>query len=232
MTETMHVKQGDAADAARAVGSNAKERASDVASTAGDEAKAVALDAKDQAREVVQRSREQLRTEASQQTDRLAATLQDVGEQLRAKSRGEAHPQGTVATLTTQRADTVTNTAGRLRDGGYESAMSDVKRLARNRPGMFLVGALTAGFVVGRVVKAIDTGSLLQAAKSNEDDLALASPGSAARIDGGDLSSFEPARPSSGSYQGQPTSGTYGSSEPASSLPPPPTGTAVPPEVP
>jgi hypothetical protein len=226
MTDTMHGTQGGAADAARTVGTTAKEKATDVASSASGEAKAVAQDAKDQAREVINRSREQLRVQASEQGDRLASTLRDVGDQLRAMSRGEARPDSQVASLTSQLADTVSNAASRIGDGGYQGAIDDVKRFARNRPGMFLLGALGAGFVVGRVVKSVDTGSLLQAAKADESGASQFAAGSGALSAS---SSFDPQ---------------LEASEPSSSLPPPiatpaPTTTpptampgAVPPEVP
>ena len=226
MTDTMHEKQGGAAEAARTVGTTAKDQASDVASSAGSEAKAVAHDAKDQAREVVERSREQLRSQASQQTDRLASTLRDVGEQLRAMSRGEVQSGGQVASLTSQLADGVSNAASRLSDGGMEGAMTDVKRFARNRPGMFLIGALGAGFVAGRVIKSVDTGSLLQAAKADDGTSDSDYPAGIGAV--GTESSFDP--------QPQPydPATSLASNEPISKLPPPtsaPSG-GVAPEVP
>jgi hypothetical protein len=42
--------------------------------------------------------------------------------------------------------------------------MEDARRLARNRPGLFLAGAALAGFVAARVVRAADTEGLKQAA--------------------------------------------------------------------
>jgi hypothetical protein len=125
--------------------------------------------------------------------------------------------------LTSQLADTVSGAASRIGDGGYQGAIDDVKRFARNRPGMFLLGALGAGFVVGRMVKSVDTGSLLQAAKPDDSASQFAAGSEALSAS----SSFDPQ---------------LGVSEPMSSLPPPttsPTTTpstampgAVPPEVP
>ena len=137
-------------------------------------------------------------------------------------SRGEAQPDSQVASLTSQLADTVSNAASRIGDGGYQGAIDDVKRFARNRPGIFLLGALGAGFVVGRVVKSVDTGSLLQAAKADESGASQFAAGSGALSAS---SSFDPQ---------------LEASEPLSSLPPPTTTTtppiampgAVPPEVP
>ena len=52
----------------------------------------------------------------------------------------------------------------RLGDGGLDRTLEDARRLARNRPGLFLAGAALAGFVVARVARAADTDSLKQAA--------------------------------------------------------------------
>lgn len=220
MTDTMQGQSGAAAEAARTVGTTAKERASEVSSTASEEARAVAGDAKEQAREVIHRSRDELRTQASLQTDRLATTLRDVGDQLRAMSRGETQPNSQVASLTAQLADGVSNTAGRLSDGGYEGALDSVKRFARNRPGMFLLGALGAGFVVGRVVKAVDTGSIMEAAKGDQspDTDYAAGTGALSASSSFDPQSFDPEPP-------------HG--EVTSTLPPPPTAmpSGIPPEV-
>jgi hypothetical protein len=148
-----------------------------------------------------------------------------MGDQLRAMSRGEASPDSRVTSMTSQLADTVSNAAGRLSDGGLDGAIADVKRFARNRPGMFLLGALGAGFVVGRVVKAVDTGSLMQAVKADDTDQLDPAYGVTSGAIGAS-SSFDPQR---APYE--PVS-PY---EPESSLPPPTPGIAgsgVPPEVP
>lgn len=173
MSDTMHQARSEAGDAARSVGTTAKERASDVATTAGDEVRTVAQDARSQAQHVINQSRDQLRTQASEQTTRLAGTLRDVAEQMRGMARGEAPSEGPVANMTSSIADTVSRVASRLENGGVDGAMSDVKRYARNHPGMFLAGALGAGFLIGRVVKSVDTRAIADAAKGEgrDDDM-------------------------------------------------------------
>lgn len=46
-----------------------------------------------------------------------------------------------------------------------QGVVQDAKVQARRRPGMFLLGALGAGLVVGRLVKAADTHGIVDAAK-------------------------------------------------------------------
>ena len=47
-----------------------------------------------------------------------------------------------------------------------EELLDDVKRFARQRPGVFVLGALGAGFLAGRVLRNVDTSSIAEAAKS------------------------------------------------------------------
>ena len=91
----------------------------------------------------------------------------DVAGQLRAMAKSQ--PGGGVAVdLGHHLADSATRAADKLDSGGVDAVMTDVKRFARRRPAMFLAGALGAGFAAGRLLKAVDTHALLEAA-SDED---------------------------------------------------------------
>jgi hypothetical protein len=142
-----------------------KDRAANVASTAGEEARAVARDATSHAREVVGETRQQLRRQADDQTQRLTGSLRQVSDQIRGMGEGRAAPSGMVADLTRQLADMTGSVASRLESGGLDSALDDVKRFARNRPALFLAAAAGTGFLVGRLMKAVDTHSVIDAAK-------------------------------------------------------------------
>jgi hypothetical protein len=69
-----------------------------------------------------------------------------------------------------QLADTATRAADKLETGGVDATLADLKRFARRRPGLFLMGAMGAGFAVGRLLKAADTHSLMEAAHQSSDD--------------------------------------------------------------
>jgi hypothetical protein len=142
-----------------------KDSASTVAGAAGEEARAVARDAGAHAREVVGETKEQLRRQASEQTDRLSTSLRQMSDQIRGMGEGRAAPSGMVSDLTRQLADVTGNVAGRLESGGLDGALDEVKRFARRRPGVFLMAAAGTGFLVGRLLKAADTGSMIDAAK-------------------------------------------------------------------
>jgi hypothetical protein len=145
-----------AADTARHVAATAVEETKGVASTAADQARAVAQDAGGHARQLVDEARLQLRAQADDQSRRLAGTLGDVGRQLRSMSEKADDPDSAVTRFTGQVAESAERLASRVEGGGLDRIADDVKRFARNQPGMFLLGALAAGFVVGRLFKAAD----------------------------------------------------------------------------
>ena len=136
---------------AQEVASTATDQARSVASTAGSEAREVASTATDQARRLATDARDELRNQASGQVDRIAGGLDDLGRQLRSMS--EQGEPGPVADLARQAAERTQQVASRLRDGGLDDAMAQIRSVGRNRPGLFLLGAFGAGLVAGRVAR-------------------------------------------------------------------------------
>jgi hypothetical protein len=170
MANTMQSDVQPTGSGAAEVASTAKERATEVTGAAGSEAKAVAQDAAAHARQLVDETRGQLRTQASEQTDRLTGTLRDIADQLRSMAEGRGATAGVVGDVTGQLASTAQRAASRLDEGGLDAMMADVKRFARNRPGTFIVAAVGAGFVAGRLIKAADTHALIEAAKPSDSE--------------------------------------------------------------
>lgn len=181
MTDIVHsgtsTDDGGLRERSEATASTARESASSVAQTAQsqlgevttearDQARAVAEDAKHQARRLVHESRQQLSSQAQEQSARLAGGVRDVSQQLQQMARGGGAPQGLLADLTTQAADIATQVADRLEQRQPEELLDDLRRFARRRPGLFLLGAMGAGLAVGRLVKAVDPQGVVDAAKS------------------------------------------------------------------
>ncbi len=176
MTNTMQKSpSGGSSGSTSAVASTLVEKASDVRSAAAGEARGVAQDAKYHARQVAHESRESLRSEASNQAARVASTLRDIGGQLQSMAQSQTGG-GVAVDMSRQLADTASRVADKLETGGVDATLADVKSFARRRPGMFLAGAIGAGFVVGRLLKAADTHSLMEAAKDEHGDGAPALP--------------------------------------------------------
>jgi hypothetical protein len=169
MTDTMQKDQSRAPDSTGTAATTLVDKANEVRSVAGDEARGVAQDAKYHARQVAHETRESLRSEASNQAARVASTLRDIGGQLQAMAASQSGG-GPAVDMSRQLADAATRVADKLETGGVDATLAEVKSFARRRPGLFLVGALGAGFVTGRLLKAADTHSLMEAAKDRSDD--------------------------------------------------------------
>ena len=155
-----------ATEQAGQVASTAGEQAAQVVSAAGEQARAVATDAKDQARQMVGSAKQQVRDQASEQSHKAASSLRDLGDQLQRMVSGEGPAEGPAADIARQAAQTVQRFADSLENRRPEELLDDVKRFARQRPGVFVLGALGAGFLAGRVLRAVDTTSIADAAKS------------------------------------------------------------------
>jgi hypothetical protein len=140
-----------------------KERAQDTAATAADESKHVAGVAKDEAAHVAAQAKEQARgliddaksqvdEQSRTQRDRLVGTLQTFSDDLE-----QMASQGGRTGLAT---DIARQVASKTRDlsthlDGREPAelLDEVRDFARRKPGVFLVSALAAGVVAGRLAR-------------------------------------------------------------------------------
>jgi vacuolar-type H+-ATPase subunit H len=144
-------------DQAQQVASTATDQARDVAATARGEAQQVAQTAQGQARRLVEDTRSELRSQANSQVERLADGLGDLSRQLRSmEERGDPGPATDLAGQAAARTQQV---ADRLRRGGFDDAVGQLRRFGRNRPGLFLLGAFGVGLAAGRVVRNMADGS-------------------------------------------------------------------------
>lgn len=134
------------------------------------EAAEVARDAKREVQRTMAETRRQLEHRADDQARQMAVSLRDVGQQLHSMAAGTSSGTGMVNDVVRQLADGVSGAARRIDEGGLQATMTDLRRFARNRPGMFLAGALGAGVLVGRMLRASDLHSIADAAKGDGDD--------------------------------------------------------------
>jgi len=61
--------------------------------------------------------------------------------------------RGQLVSLVRQGSEKLSSYARPLEGGGFETVAGDARRLARRRPGIFLVSAAAAGFAVGRLIR-------------------------------------------------------------------------------
>jgi hypothetical protein len=146
MTSTQDTKEQ-----AQQTATTAADEGRHVAGVVGDEVQNVAGQAKDQALGLVDDALGQIDEQSRAQRDRLVGTLQSVSTDL------EAMASSVDSGLATQLAQQVAERARSLSthlDGREPSELlQDVRRFARRRPGLFLLGALGAGVVAGRMAR-------------------------------------------------------------------------------
>ncbi|MFD4997967.1 hypothetical protein [Streptomyces buecherae] len=154
-TGTERVQQaGQAAkDEASATAGHAKEAAGEVAGTAAQQARAVTDEAKQQAGAAVHDLKGRIADEAEGQADRMAHTLRQWSDDLAGLARN-APDDSPARSLVSQAADGGHRAADYLDRQGVSGLVGDLQGFARRRPGAFLGGAVLAGVVVGRLVKA------------------------------------------------------------------------------
>ena len=144
MTEDASVKD-KAAESTQA----GKQAASDLASTASAQAQNVAGEAQKQARDLVGEARGQVRSQVSDQHRNAVSNLHSLGDELNSMSE---NGQGGVATDLVSRAAGQAHGVADWLDGREpEDILDEVRTFARRRPGAFLLGALAAGVVAGRL---------------------------------------------------------------------------------
>jgi len=146
-------KAGRVADVATSeasdVASTAAEGAREIAGEATEQVKAVASHAKQQLDGLIQQSRDEFRQLAEDRGSRAASGLRTVSQQVSALSEGRPDDAGPLVSYLSDAQGQVQRLATRLEQGGPQEVINDVISFARRRPGMFLAGAMGAGFLVG-----------------------------------------------------------------------------------
>ena len=143
-------------DRARDAASTAQEEGRNVAGVATEEAQKVASETAQQAKnligDAVSQVSEQAGEQARTQQDRVVALLQGFGDDLGAMS-AEAGSDSIATQAAREVAERARTLAQHLESREPGELLDDVRDFARRRPGTFLLGALVAGVVAGRVLR-------------------------------------------------------------------------------
>jgi len=142
---------GTATDEGKHVAGVAAEQAQNVASAAAEQARSVAGQA-------VGQVRDQLGDQATTQRDRLASTLRTFGDDLEGMASHQDAP-GLAKDLAREVSDRAHALGTHLEGRDPGQLLDDARNLARRRPGTFLLGALAAGVVAGRLLRATADGA-------------------------------------------------------------------------
>jgi len=129
-------------------------QAKDVAATAKDEASVVLDEAKSQAKVLYAQTQRELKDQANTQQQRVAAGLRSVSSELTSMAQSTQNP-GVATDLVRQLSGRLASASTWLGDRDPGTVLTEVKRYARRKPGVFILGAAIAGVVVGRLTRAL-----------------------------------------------------------------------------
>jgi uncharacterized protein YjbJ (UPF0337 family) len=146
-------KTSTAKNEAAGLASEAKGSAQQVGGVAKDQASKVASEVGHQAKGLLHQVTGEVRSQASSQQQKATSGLQTVSQQL--NSMADGADSGVASDVVRQAASRVDDVASWLENRQPAELLDDVKRFARRRPGLFIAIAAGAGFVAGRLTKAL-----------------------------------------------------------------------------
>lgn len=144
---------GSTTDQAKQAAGTAKDEGRHVADVARGEAQQVAGEAKQQARHLMDDARSQIEEQSRSQLDNLVSLLQGFGDDLERMVRGEGASGGLAQDVVSQVSDRAKSLSSQIQGREPAELLDQVRGFARRRPGTFLLGALAAGVVAGRIAR-------------------------------------------------------------------------------
>lgn len=124
--------------------------------TAKEQVAGVATDVQQETQRLIRETRDHVGQQAGQQRDQAVNGLRSLGDELRKMAE---QGSGLGAQLAWQGAGWSDRAAGFLDGREFTDILEDVRTMARQRPGRFLVGAAVAGIVAGRMSRAMAAGA-------------------------------------------------------------------------
>ena len=152
------------------VAQDAKQSGKQVAGTALDEGRNVLDEGRRQARDLTAQAAQQVDEQTRVQKDKASASLRTLAQELQSIGSGQGGQRGIATDLAQQAASTVHDIAGWLERRDPGDLVEDLRGVARRRPGAFLVGAVAAGVVAGRLTR-----GAVDANRSDDDSTSAAS---------------------------------------------------------
>lgn len=129
-----------------------RQAAGQVAQSAGQHVQQVTQEAAQQARDLVGEAREHARRQAGDQHRALVDNLRSLSSELSSMVE-RSEQSGTATQLVSQARERVDGVAGWLDQRQPGDLVEELRTFARRRPGTFLLGALAAGVVAGRLTR-------------------------------------------------------------------------------
>jgi uncharacterized protein YjbJ (UPF0337 family) len=144
---------GTARDEARQTAGTARDEAQNVAGTAKDEAGHVVSESRQQAGALLEEARSQADEQVRTQRDRIVDTLRTFGDDIEKMANGQQPGGGMAQDVARQVADRARELGSRMDGREPGELLDEVRSFARRRPGTFLLGAVAAGAVAGRLTR-------------------------------------------------------------------------------
>jgi hypothetical protein len=167
------------------VAQDAKESGKHVAGTAVEQGRQVLDEGRRQAKDLAAEARRQADEQSRAQKDKAAAGLRDLAAELSTLGSGTGGQSGLATDLAQQASTYVHDAAGWLESRNPGELVDEVRGVARRHPGTFLLGALAAGLVAGRLSRGAMDASRSDSPSDTEPqvDLTSAQTGSMAPMD-------------------------------------------------
>jgi hypothetical protein len=146
----------DVKDQAQQAAGTASEEGKRVVGVAQEEVKNVTAEAQNQLRGLLDQATTQVDEQSRAQKSRLAETVRTFGDDLHGMT-SQDDDGGVAVQVVRQVAEQAHGLASHLDDREPSELLEDVRSFARRRPGTFLLGALAAGVVVGRLARGAKT---------------------------------------------------------------------------
>lgn len=146
---------GTAKEEGKAVASTATEQAKSVAGEAATQAKSVADEARGQASRVIGDASSELQQQVDQRLSQAATSARSTAGQLRALAEGRPQEAGRSAELIQQASERLETLASRADELGVRGVADELANIGRQRPLLFLAGAVVAGVAAGRMLRGV-----------------------------------------------------------------------------
>jgi hypothetical protein len=167
MTETLGSTSGGASstsgdktrdvakEEAKGTAQDAAQAGKQTAETAKQQAGEVVGEAKSQAQMLLGQAKDELTSQGSAQKEKAASGLRSLADELTGMVNGDVSQPGLASDLARQASDRVRSVADMLENRQPSELLGEVRRFARQRPGVFLLSAAAVGFIGGRLTRGI-----------------------------------------------------------------------------
>ncbi len=162
-----------AAGKASEVAGSAVENIKAVAGEASTQSKVVVAQAKDQVHSLAQQTKGELMTQADVKSQQAVSGLKTLSAQIAALRDGRPNDAGQLTQFVGEAEEKVSALAERIERGGPQGVLDDLTAFARRRPAAFVLGAIGAGFVAGRVIR---SGAAAASDQHEPEPASIASP--------------------------------------------------------